>query len=170
MSWASKRPVGSWRRKVGAMLLVAGVAWGSAGCGGDAEGSDDDVQEVASGVLLDGGEPAAGVELELWVWPAPQGGATAAPELLSIDTDTTDEDGRFVLEGMVAQLSPHASGDGMVGIDVRRVGADEFLARTTVRLTKAEETGVTEVHAAEGLQINLTPAKGGEETEGGGGD
>lgn len=167
-SWA---PAGHWRRAT-ALLLAAVIAWGSAGCGGDATGDADVAQEVVTGVLFDGSAPAAGVELELMVWPAPQGNASAAPELLQVGTATTDDDGRFELEALGGQLSPHATRDGVVGIDVRRVGADEFLARTTVRLTKAQETGVTEVHTAEGLELNLSPhdpadEPGGEGAEGG---
>lgn len=170
-STESRSPAGRWRRAT-ALLLAVGVAWGSTSCGGDAAGDADDPQEVVTGVLLDGRTPAVGVELELLVWPAPQGGASAAPELLQIDTATTDDDGRFELEALGGQLSPHATRDGVVGIDVRRVGADEFLARTTVRLTKAQETGVTEVHTAEGLELNLSPhdpadEPGGEGAEGG---
>lgn len=146
------------------VLVATALAWGSAGCGADASGEGDAPQDVVSGVLLDGDEPAAGVELELLVWPSPQGGATggpgAAPTLQRVDTDTTDEAGAFDFEALAGQLSPHATGDGLVGIDVRLVGSEEFLARTTVRLTKARDTGVTEVHGAEDLEVNLVPATG----------
>lgn len=138
-----------------ALVLVAG-------CGGDdqAEGAATP-QRVAVGVVLDAGQPMEGVELELRVWPSPQTGGSATPEggsqLLSLDTDTTDADGRFELEAPAADLSPHASGDGSVGLEIRRVGGEPWSVNTTVRLVRAPDTGVTSVEPVEGMEIDLAP-------------
>lgn len=143
-------------RRVDALVVVAALATLTASCG-DAVKEAEAPRPVVEGVLLDGTEPVAGVELELMVWPGPQGGASAAPELLQVDTDVTDEQGRFELGALGTQLSPHATSDGLVGIDLRRVGEETFLARTTVQISKAPDTGVIEVEAAEGLELNLSP-------------
>lgn len=135
-----------------------------AGCGSDDENAAQQPQDVVAGVVLEGegGAPTAGLDLELLVWPSPQGAATApageAPELIRVDEQTTSDDGTFHLKAMAADLSPHASSDGQVGLQIREVGADGEGLRTTVRLSRGEGgNGEFTVHSLEGLE--LTPAQ-----------
>lgn len=134
-----------------------------AGCGGDDEADGASTpQRVATGVLLDAGQPVADVEVELLVWPSPQTGASASPEggpqLVSLDTDTTDAEGGFELAAPADDLSPHAGGDGSVGLQIRRVGGEPWSVNTTVRLVRAPDTGVTSVEPVEGMEIDLDPS------------
>lgn len=145
-------------RSVAVTLLVTGAV---AGCGSDDEKSAEDPQDVVTGVVLDGagGEPASGVDVELLVWPSPQAGATApvgqGPELIRVDEATTSDDGSFDLEALAEDLSPHASSDGQVGLEIRRTGAAGAGMRMTVRLSRSEGNGEFTVHTLEGLE--LTP-------------
>ncbi|WP_110240327.1 hypothetical protein [Nocardioides gilvus] len=147
--------------RTAAITLVATAAL--AGCGSDEDESEQEPQGVVTGVVLDGagGAPVPGVEVELLVWPSPQAGATApvgeAPELIRIDEQTTADDGTFDLEALAAELSPHASSDGQVGLEIRKVGAAGAGTRTSVRLSRGEGNGEFTVHTLEGLE--LTPAE-----------
>lgn len=142
-----------------AVLLATTLAAVTTACGDDADEAARTQQDVVVGVLLDGGEPAAGVELELLVWPSPQSGSTGAPgespELVQLDTDTTDDDGAFTLEALGDDLSPHATHDGRVGIEVRQVGVEGRGQGMSVRLTKARDTEVIEVEAVVDVELTM---------------
>lgn len=142
-----------------ALALVVAVS--VAGCGGADTKSAQEPQGVVAGVVLDsaGGQPVSGVAVELLVWPSPQAGsATPAgelPELIRVDEQTTTDDGSFDLEALATELSPHASSDGQVGLEIRQVGAAGAGTRTNVRLSRGEGTGEFTVHTVKGLE--LTP-------------
>lgn len=146
-------------RQAAAVLLASALTAATTACGDDADEEARTPQAVVVGVLLDGEEPAADVELELLVWPSPQSGSTAAPgeapELVQLDTDTTDDDGTFTLEALGEELSPHATHDGRVGIEVRQVGVEGRGQGMSVRLSKARDTGVIEVEAVEEVELAL---------------
>ena len=124
------------------------------GCGDDPSDARTETQEVARGVLLDkpDGKPVAGVELELLVWPSAQSGAG---ELVAVDTDVTEADGSFDLDALAADLSPHAASNGQVGLEIRTAGSADGGMRTTVRLTRAKETGTTTVEPVAGLVVTM---------------
>lgn len=158
--WTSNRGHGSTgTRRGAAVVLAVTLAVATTGCG-DADEAGATPQDVVVGVLLDGDDPVAGVELELLVWPSPQsGGASSSPgeepELVQLDTDTTDEDGSFDLEALGDDLSPHATHDGTVGIEVRQVGSEGRGQGMSVNLTKARDTGVIEVETLEGVELTV---------------
>ncbi|QCX26208.1 hypothetical protein [Nocardioides jishulii] len=140
---------------VAVALLATGLLTGCADQEADASTTP---QSVAVGVLLHDDEPAEGIELELLVRPSPQagsGGPDAEAELLRVATDTTDAEGAFDLRVPAGDLSPHASGDGIVGLEIRRVGGEPWSVTTTVRLVRSPETGVTRVEAADRMRLNL---------------
>lgn len=159
--WTSNRGHGSTgTRRGAAVVLAVTLAVATTGCGDDADEAAATPQDVVVGVLLDGDDPVAGVELELLVWPSPQsGGASSSPgekpELVQLDTDTTDEDGSFDLEALGDDLSPHATHDGTVGIEVRQVGSEGRGQGMSVNLTKARDTGVIEVETLEGVELTV---------------
>jgi len=131
-----------------------------AGCGQGDEEEGAGPTPVASGVVLDGpeGKPVPGVELELLVWPSPQsstGGASEAPETIRTDTATTDAGGEFALMAEPGELTPHAASDGQVGIEVRVAGTKSPGTRTTVRLERADDTGVTSVVETTGIVLTV---------------
>ena len=154
MSGASGRGA---ERSTGAVWWVAGVLAASValvGCSAQGDDSPTESQAVATGVLLDerDGDPVSGVELELLVWPSPQSGAaTQVADLVPVDTDTTGADGSFDLDAVAADLSRHASTNGQVGLEIRKAGVTGSGLRTTVRLTKDQETGTTTVETVTGL-------------------
>ena len=157
-----------WRARTGALRgavgrTVAGVSvlyLALTGCGSEEEAVQQP-QPVVSGVLLDktDGEPVSGVELELLVWPSPQSGASTSPTdaggLISVDGAVTEPDGSFDLDALGSELSPHASANGQVGLEIRETGASGAGMRTTVRLSRDQETGVTSVEGLDGLKMTL---------------
>lgn len=149
--------------KVGATLRAAAIAVAVAGaltaCGSDEETSQQDPQDVATGTVLDGagGAPVSGVDVELLVWPSPQGGGATpvgeAPELIRVDEARTADDGTFDLEALARDLSPHAGSDGQVSVEIRKVGAAGAGLRTIVRLSRGQDNGEFKVHTIEGLEL-----------------
>lgn len=145
------------RRGVSACVLAVAVLL--AGCGqGDEDASGP--SPVASGVVFDSpdGKPLSGVQLELVVWPSPgasNGGGKQAPQTMVADTDTSGADGAFSLEAEAHELTPHAASDGLVGIEVKVVGSELPGTRTTVRLERDADTGVTSVVETSGLVITV---------------
>lgn len=160
-TWGAVVPV--CRSTVAGLAAALVLASALSGCGSDDGAAQDAPQTVVQGVLLDGDAPAEGVELELLVWPSPQAGASASPQdgpdLVQVDTVTTGGDGAFDLEAVARELSPHAAGDGLVGLEVRRVGAEAGM-RTTVRLAKEADTGRTQVAPVTGLELPLSAVGG----------
>lgn len=139
---------------VRALAIGAAVTLLASGCASsDEDAADATPQDVASGVVLDAdGAPVSGVEVELLVWPAaqrstttPAGEPTEGPQLISADTDTTDAKGAFDLEALTADLSPHASADGLVGIAVRVPDVKGASTHATIQLQRAADTGVVSV-------------------------
>lgn len=149
------------RRRAVRSAAIALVVVALTACGSDDDTSRRERQGVVAGVVLDsaGGQPVSGVALELLVWPSPQAGSAAPvgemPELIRVDEQTTTDDGSFELEALAADLSPHASSDGQVGLEIRKVGATGAGTRTNVRLSRGQGNGEFTVHTVKGLE--LTP-------------
>lgn len=164
MTSALRTGKGGRRGAFACLLAVALVLL--AACGQDDEEQEAAPTPVVSGIVLDGpeGDPVPDVELELLVWPSPQastGGASEAPETIRADTDTTDAAGEFALTALPDELTPHAASDGLVGIEVRVAGTKAPGTRTTVRLQRADDTGVTSVVETSGLVVTVARAGAG---------
>lgn len=145
-----------------AFAIATAVAVLTAGCAGEGESDPATTpQDAVSGVVLDGpdGDPAAGVEVELLVWPAVQSSTSDDLEATTLDTAVTDASGQFELEALASELSPYASTAGHVGVELRAVGSSEVGTRTTIRLERARDTGVISVAQTEDVVVVL-PADG----------
>ena len=117
------------------------------GCAGEVDESSEKVFDVVSGVVLEGpqGPPRGDVDVELLVHPSALGSSGEAVEAVSAARVRADAEGRFVLEAAVGELTPYASPDGRVRVEVRLAGQPEMGTRTTVLLRKDGATGVTSV-------------------------
>lgn len=141
--------------------LVAGLVGGVlVGCGGDEQAADPTT--VVTGTVLEQGAPAAGVEVRLLGWPATAtdavamtgGGEGSTPAMEEIAAAVADDDGRFVLEADVEDLTARASSGGLVDALVQAEGGEQA-EPATVRLERDPSTGVTEVVAVEDLVLDL---------------
>lgn len=117
------------------------------GCASDVDESAEQVFDVVSGVVVDApqGSPRGDVDVELLVHPSAMGSSGNEGRAVSAGRVTADAQGRFVLAAAVEELTPFASPDGRVQVEVRVADQPDGGTRTTVLLRKDGATGVTSV-------------------------